>query len=259
MSELILFRNTVPASLSRMAVVHVPFKGGLHTRTRPRSKRLLSTLTSCRLHYPSSRDGYRVKALPGDSDKNKVDVDSPNLSGYGASNYGAISTAVLLDNSNASLNEPFDKEEAGVDDFFISEEVAAEVNSRLQRLEALVLLRRLYRDMQRSEGVLRMPIPRIAVPKQGSQELLMRRRRRGVNYWVSRGLGVPENYKEVGGEEEEAPRLLVESAVEVLECADDVRSLGHSLRLDVARVRGRLGVLFPVSAMHCIVLCSDVL
>ncbi|CAI6009511.1 unnamed protein product, partial [Closterium sp. NIES-65] len=105
-----------------------------------------------------------------------------------------------------------------------------------------MLLRRLYRDANRSERVLNMPIPVIAKKREGTQELKARRKvRRGANYWIRRGLGVAERK----GEGEDKPILVVESAVEVLGCAADVRALAGSLTRDLNFFHGQLPAVFP--------------
>ncbi|CAI5974161.1 unnamed protein product [Closterium sp. NIES-64] len=87
-----------------------------------------------------------------------------------------------------------------------------------------------------------MPIPVIAKKREGTQELKARRKvRRGANYWIRRGLGVAERK----GEGEDKPILVVESAVEVLGCAADVRALAGSLTRDLNFFHGQLPAVFP--------------
>ncbi|CAI5527307.1 unnamed protein product [Closterium sp. Naga37s-1] len=87
-----------------------------------------------------------------------------------------------------------------------------------------------------------MPIPVIAKKREGTQELKARRKvRRGANYWIRRGLGVAERK----GEGEDKPILVVESALEVLGCAADVRALAGSLTRDLNFFHGQLPAVFP--------------
>lgn len=140
----------------------------------------------------------------------------------------------------------------------VSAEVAEEVTRRLQRLEVLMLVRRLYRDVARSERVVRIPVPRIARETQGTQELKVgRRNRRGVNGWLRRVL---EGDMVLGGrfdldDDEEAPEPLVfDSASEVLDFAEDIQELAQSLKSDMLRLQDRLPTVFPVRC--CKQLCS---
>lgn len=132
----------------------------------------------------------------------------------------------------------------------VSAEVADEVTRRLQRLEVLMLVRRLYRDVARSERVVRIPVPRIAKETEGTQELKVRRiARRGVNDWLR---NVLEGDVVLGGrfdldDDEAAPEPLVfDSASEVLDFAEDIKELALYLKSDMLRLQDRLPTVFQV-------------
>ncbi|CAI7765713.1 unnamed protein product [Closterium sp. NIES-53] len=202
-----------------LVVSFVPDNGWLDTRKGSRSVRANARAA-----------GGDVAENENDGAGNVAVSDSKSLN-------GALALVEAVSRSDVSTS---DAEAAR--DSLVSADVAAEVNERLQRLEVLMLLRRLYRDANRSERVLNMPIPVIAKKREGTQELKARRKvRRGANYWIRRGLGVAERK----GEGEDKPILVVESALEVLGCAADVRALAGSLTRDLNFFHGQLPAVFP--------------
>ncbi|CAI7841262.1 unnamed protein product [Closterium sp. NIES-54] len=202
-----------------LVVSFVPDNGWLDTRKGSRSVRA------------------NARAAGGDVAENESDGAGNVAVSDSKSLNGALALVETVSRSDVSTS---DAEAAR--DSLVSADVAAEVNERLQRLEVLMLLRRLYRDANRSERVLNMPIPVIAKKREGTQELKARRKvRRGANYWIRRGLGVAERK----GEGEDKPILVVESALEVLGCAADVRALAGSLTRDLNFFHGQLPAVFP--------------
>ncbi|KAL2623552.1 hypothetical protein R1flu_003757 [Riccia fluitans] len=113
------------------------------------------------------------------------------------------------------------------------EEALQEVQNRLQRLEVLVLLRRLYRDVMKSERVIATPIPRVA-PTENDEEKGDKRSRRVSDWlwwgWTGQGDGNQE--------------LILSSVSELLEYAEDIRDLAVALQRDLAGVDGLLPLVF---------------
>ncbi|CAM6086556.1 unnamed protein product [Calypogeia fissa] len=116
------------------------------------------------------------------------------------------------------------------------DEATVETQTRLQRLEVLVLLRRLYRDVMKSERVLDTPIPRVAPIEEGEEGGTKTKVRR-VSDWLWGGWKTKRVGK--GGQE-----LILSSGLELLEYAEDIRDLAIALRRDLRLVDGLLPVVF---------------
>eukprot|EP00850_Spirogloea_muscicola_P017411 SM000149S01346 [mRNA] locus=s149:244938:249784:+ [translate_table: standard] len=112
-------------------------------------------------------------------------------------------------------------------------EARAETESRLQRLEILVLLRRLYRDVVRSERVLNMPVPRVVPPEAGQPEGRPSKRNR-LRDWLKDNLNRNMQVED----------FAVETPLQVLEYAEDVRELAVGLNRDVQGLGGLIPVVF---------------
>eukprot|EP00850_Spirogloea_muscicola_P011755 SM000074S21665 [mRNA] locus=s74:193247:198143:+ [translate_table: standard] len=124
-------------------------------------------------------------------------------------------------------------------------EARAETESRLQvdsaverdpltwRLEILVLLRRLYRDVVRSERVLNMPVPRVVPPEAGQPEGRPSKRNR-LRDWLKDNLN----------RNMQVENFAVETPLQVLEYAEDVRELAVGLDRDVQGLGGLIPVVF---------------
>lgn len=122
------------------------------------------------------------------------------------------------------------------------EAIYSSVSARLRRLEVLVLLRRIYRDVKRSERVLSMPLPKIAASKdlpeggEGSGDKPRVPGPRKIRDWLRTDFRKKEG--------DAAQELLVGSALEVLDYAEDIEELAGALRRDLAGFNGTLPIIF---------------
>ena len=131
-----------------------------------------------------------------------------------------------------------------------SADVLAEVSERLVRLQVLVLLRRLYRDVTRSERVLSMPVPRVVSQEEevgGASEAapLAEKKRKGrkkIRDWTRDVRGLQGDGREAG----EGLEIAVGSGFEVLDYAEDIRELGEALKRDLEIFEGYLMEVFEV-------------
>ncbi|KAL3690632.1 hypothetical protein R1sor_004283 [Riccia sorocarpa] len=115
------------------------------------------------------------------------------------------------------------------------EEAVQEVQARLQRLEVLVLLRRLYRDVMKSERVLSTPIPRVAPTEDDEEKGDKKSKARRVSDWLWWGWS---------GQGDGNQELILSSVLELLEYAEDIRDLAVALKRDLAGVDGLLPLVF---------------
>lgn len=116
------------------------------------------------------------------------------------------------------------------------DEALVETRSRLQRLEVLVILRRLYRDVISSERVLSSPIPRVIAPGNSQDKDVVKASGRRRRDWVRWG------WRNKKGEEPQ--QLFLDSPVEVLDYAEDIRDLAGALLRDLRCVDGLLHIVF---------------
>ena len=131
-----------------------------------------------------------------------------------------------------------------------SADVLAEVSERLVRLQVLVLLRRLYRDVTRSERVLSMPVPRVVSQEEvtgGASEAvpLAEKKRKGqkkIRDWTRDVRGLQGDGREGG----KGLEIAVGSGFEVLDYAEDIRELGEALKRDLDIFEGYLMEVFEV-------------
>lgn len=137
--------------------------------------------------------------------------------------------------SDASLMETMSQEP--VDEISIA--VMNEVADRLQRLQILVLLRRLYRDVVRSERILVMPLPNLAVETGGEEEpeRKMKKVRRKSRDWLGR------EWRRKPGESGDV-ELIANNALEVFEFAEDIREVAFGLKRVLAGFEGHLADVF---------------
>ncbi|BBN13318.1 LETM1 and EF-hand domain-containing protein 1, mitochondrial [Marchantia polymorpha subsp. ruderalis] len=117
------------------------------------------------------------------------------------------------------------------------EEAMLETQARLQRLEVLVLLRRLYRDVMKSERVLETPIPRVAPIEDDEDTGDKKSKARRVSDWLWWGL---RSSRQGDGNQE----LILSSSLELLEYAEDIRDLAVALQRDLRGVDGLLPLVF---------------
>ncbi|KAG6541314.1 hypothetical protein Mapa_017367 [Marchantia paleacea] len=117
------------------------------------------------------------------------------------------------------------------------EEAMLETQARLQRLEVLVLLRRLYRDVMKSERVLSTPIPRVAPIEDNEDTGDKKSKARRVSDWLWWGL---RSSRQGDGNQE----LILSSSLELLEYAEDIRDLAVALQRDLRGVDGLLPLVF---------------
>lgn len=137
------------------------------------------------------------------------------------------------------------------------EEIYASVSARLRRLEVLVLLRRLYRDVTRSERVLSMPMPKIAASKDipeagessGDNSVLVLEPRK-IREWLRTDFRRKQGAR--------VPELLVGSALEVLDYADDIRQLAGALRRDLLGFDDTLPIIFQDEPSAGALVCETV-
>eukprot|EP00271_Cylindrocystis_brebissonii_P006576 TRINITY_DN19351_c0_g1_i1.p1 TRINITY_DN19351_c0_g1~~TRINITY_DN19351_c0_g1_i1.p1 ORF type:complete len:908 (+),score=219.61 TRINITY_DN19351_c0_g1_i1:337-3060(+) len=145
--------------------VHVSCSLGIHTSNPGRVPRCRFRSRQIRIMEWRGRFTERDNRVSDSSflTSSTFPVSSPlMISPSSSSFFTASSLPPSL--SSAPVSSPLSSAPAAdsVDD--LAAAVSYEVSSRLRRLQILALLRRLYRDVMRSERILGLPIPKVASP-----------------------------------------------------------------------------------------------